>query len=77
MKFESSLSNFSQPYSFQIGEKEFFIQEIVDQWYGREHEFYKVRADDGNVYILRHSPVTNEWELEYFKKETCSATYIS
>jgi hypothetical protein len=26
---------------------------LMDQWYGPQDAFYKVRADDGNLYILR------------------------
>ncbi len=29
------------------------VEEIMDQWYGPQDVFYKVRADDGNLYILR------------------------
>jgi hypothetical protein len=29
-------------------------------------EFFKVRADDGNLYILRHHPLEGEWSLESF-----------
>ncbi|MFH1379402.1 MAG: hypothetical protein ABII23_03910 [bacterium] len=59
----------AKPYSFQIGEREFIIYEIIDQWYGTNRHFYKVRADDGNIYILKHSSMTDIWELEYFKRE--------
>jgi uncharacterized protein YbdZ (MbtH family) len=42
----------------------------VDQWHGPEHEFFKLRADDGNFYILRHhtSVPNGEWELVSFRK---------
>lgn len=77
MKFDTGMNGSGQPYSFQIGEKEFFIREIMDQWYGKEHQFYKVRADDGNIYVLKHSPITNQWELEFFKKDASHNNYIS
>lgn len=69
MDYLTNFDNSGKPYSFQIGEREFYIKEIMDQWLGQEHQFYKVRADDGNIYILKHSSTTNIWELEYFKKE--------
>ena len=39
---------------FQLGEREYLIEEVLDQWYGPDDNFFKVRADDGNLYILRH-----------------------
>ncbi len=32
------------------------VEEVLDQWYGPSDVFYKVRADDGNLYILRRKP---------------------
>jgi hypothetical protein len=59
-----------RPVRFQIGERDYMIKEIVDQWYGPDDTFFKVRADDGNLYILsrRTSPVEEDWRLEAFRK---------
>jgi hypothetical protein len=45
------------------------VEEVMDQWYGPEHVFFKVRADDGKVYILRcqKSLPEGEWELISFR----------
>ena len=29
------------------------VEAVLDQWYDAGSVFYKVRADDGNIYILR------------------------
>jgi hypothetical protein len=34
------------------------VEEVLDQWYGPQDAFYKVRADDGNLYILRRETST-------------------
>jgi hypothetical protein len=38
-----------------------------DQWYGPDATFFKVRADDGNQYILRKA-ADDEWTLEAFRE---------
>ena len=43
-----------RPVRFQLGDRDYVVEEMVDQWYGPGDIFYKVRADDGNLYILRH-----------------------
>jgi hypothetical protein len=44
------------------------VEELLDQWYGPDDVFYKVRADDGNLYILRHNEREDEWSLESFRR---------
>jgi hypothetical protein len=57
-----------RPVRFQLGDREYLVEEVVDQWYGPEATFFKVRADDGNLYILRHRGGQDEWSLESFRR---------
>jgi hypothetical protein len=57
-----------RPVRFQFGDHEYVVEEVVDQWYGPDAAFFKVRADDGNLYILRHQGVRDEWSLESFRR---------
>jgi hypothetical protein len=43
---------------------------VLDQWYDPESVFYKVRAGDGNLYILRQQTSTPDgaWELISFRQ---------
>src|SRR4029453_1347163 len=50
-----------RPMRFQLGDRSHFVEEVVDQWYGPDGEYFKVRADDANVYVLRHDNTTDEW----------------
>ena len=59
-----------RPIRFQLGDRTYQVDEVLDQWYGPEHAFFKVRADDGNLYILRHDERGGEWRLESFRKGT-------
>jgi hypothetical protein len=60
-----------RPVRFLVGDRSYDVEDVLDQWYGPEHLFFKVRADDGNVYILRHdtSAPDGEWELVSFRSE--------
>ena len=46
------------------------VEEVLDQWYGPQDVFYKVRADDGNLYILRQqtSEPDKLWDLVSFRR---------
>jgi hypothetical protein len=57
-----------RPLRFQMGAHEYIVEEVLDQWYGPDEMFYKIRAGDGNVYILRHDERSGEWRLESFRR---------
>ena len=59
-----------RPVRFRLGGHEYMVEEVLDQWYGPEDVFYKVRADDGNLYILRQqtSAPDQPWDLVSFRR---------
>jgi hypothetical protein len=59
-----------RPVHFRLEEHEYRVEEVLDQWYGLEDMFFKIRADDGNVYILRHQISVPErgWDLVSFRR---------
>ena len=60
-----------RPIRFWIGDQEYGVEEILDRWYGPDHEFFKLRASDGNLYILRHDPYCHgeeSWSLTSFRR---------
>ena len=58
-----------RPIRFQLGDREYFVEEVVDQWYGPDDTFFKVQASDGNPYVLRRRSSTPdvEWSLESYR----------
>jgi len=59
-----------RPRRFRLDEHEYTVEEVLDTWYGPEHVFFKIRADDGCLYILRHetSVPDEDWELVSFRE---------
>ena len=58
-----------RPVRFQLDGQDYVVEEVVDQWYGPDAQFFKVRAGDGNFYILCHRVAgdVDEWSLESFR----------
>lgn len=48
----------------------FEVEEILDQWYGPGYRCFKLRADDGNLYVLRHHEKEDQWTLDSFRRLT-------
>jgi len=57
-----------RPTSFVLGDHSYQVEEILDQWYGPDAIYFKVRANDRNVYILKYDSVAEEWSLESFRQ---------
>ncbi len=54
------------PRRLWLGDRAVEVVEILDRWLAPDHRYFKVRGDDGNVYILRHDPGTDRWEMTMF-----------
>jgi len=60
-----------RPLKFTLGNRKYPVKEVLDQWYGPNDIYFKLRAEDGDIYILRHHQEGNEdfWSLESFRSE--------
>jgi hypothetical protein len=63
----SGFKGAQRPLRFQLGTRWFAVVEVLDQWYDPDAIFFRVRAADGNLYILRHSEPADVWTLEAFR----------
>jgi len=52
-----------RPLYFLIDCNRLEVKEIVDRWYGEEHDYFKVLADDGRVYLLRWRRSEDRWHV--------------
>ena len=57
-----------RPVRFELDGRDYVVEELLDRWYGTDHDYFKVRADDENVYILSRHRSTAEWSLESFRR---------
>lgn len=58
----------SAPMKFKLGITSLAVREIIDRWPGDTYSYFKVRADDDAIYILRHDKLSDEWELTLFNR---------
>jgi len=53
---------------FRLNQRDYTDEEVLDRWYGPDAAFYKVRAHDSNVYILRQQTSDGSWHLAAFRQ---------
>lgn len=56
------------PQRFQLGEQVLDVKEIEDQWYSPSSQYFRVRASDGNIYVLKRDLELYSWSLDAFRR---------
>jgi hypothetical protein len=54
------------PRSFDWGGRWIDLVEMIDQWYGADYRYVKVKGSEGGIYILRFDEIRDEWALIMF-----------
>jgi hypothetical protein len=57
-----------RPLRFRLGERWIAVEEVVDRWYDPDAVYFRVRAEDAGMYILRHVDGSDVWTLEAFRR---------
>lgn len=50
-----------RPLYFVLEQKKLAVVNVLDRWYGVEHDYFKVLADDGKVYLIRWHRLLDLW----------------
>ena len=56
-----------EPLAFWLGERRLAVRAVVDRWFAPTQRWFKVDADDGNMYILRHDETSGDWEIAAYR----------
>lgn len=56
-----------RPLRFTLRGRVFEVELVEDQWYAPSAIYFRVRADDGNFYVLRHDEAQDFWTLDAFR----------
>jgi hypothetical protein len=55
------------PRTLIIGDRRVGVVEILDRWLAPDHRYFKLKGDDGHVYIVRYDNSSDEWDLTMFR----------
>jgi len=56
-----------RPQRFTLKGREFEVNEVDGQWYSPDAIYFRVLANDGNYYVLRHDEGQDSWTLDAFR----------
>jgi len=67
-----------RPLRFVLQGHDYAVTELDGQWYSPGATYFRVRANDGNFYVLRHDHGQDRWTLDGFRVGSGSAlNYIN
>ncbi len=61
------------PCAFHLKEREVIVVELLDQWFGSDYRYCKVRGNDDAIYILRVRESQADWHLAFFSTSRAQA----
>lgn len=56
-----------------MGQRCIAVVAVQDRWLAPDHRYFKLIGDDDGLYIVRHDPRLDQWQLTCFKKDPQSA----
>ena len=67
----------TEPRRLHIGRREVLVTEIIDRWLDPRHSYFKLRGDDGGIYLLRHDTIEDRWEMTLYDSGRREETRLS
>ena len=64
-----------RPLYFMVDQQKFQVTKILDRWFGQDHDYFKVLADDGQVYTLKWHRYLDVWFILNVNLWCCKPSY--
>lgn len=55
------------PSLFSLMNRSYQVKEVIDRWYGPGVVYFKLLANDGNIYLLKHDEQQDWWDLVFYQ----------
>jgi hypothetical protein len=62
----AGLRGMQMPRKIHFGQNQVEVVEVIDQWYGTDYRYIKVRGDDEGLYVLYVHDAHQDWKLVMF-----------
>lgn len=65
------------PRRLLIGDRRVEVIEVLDRWLAPTHRYFKLRGDDGGIYLLRQDTIEDRWEMTLYDSGRREETRLS
>ena len=56
-----------KPVAFQFCNRRYEVKKVVDRWYSEGAVYFKLEADDNNIYLLKYEEGQDSWDLVFYQ----------
>ena len=67
----------TEPRRLHIVGRAVTVMQIIDRWLDPRHRYFKLRGDDGSIYLIRHDTASDRWDLTLFDSGRHDAARLS
>lgn len=60
-----------------LGNRQIGVREVLDRWLDPDYRYFKLRAADDGVYVIRHDMESGRWDLVLFDSGALDETRLS
>ena len=53
-----------RPLRIIVDDRTLEVKKVIDRWYGPEHDYFKLLAEDAKTYLVKWDRRLDEWYLE-------------
>lgn len=64
-----------RPLYFVVDQQKYQVTKVLDRWCGQNHDYFKVLADDGQVYTLKWQRYLDVWFILNVNLWCCKPSY--
>jgi hypothetical protein len=57
-----------EPRAFWLGERRVVVLSVSDRWFAPRQRWFRVDADDGDTYVLRHDEDSGDWVIAAYRR---------
>ena len=55
------------PAAFSLMGRTYKVKEIIDTWHAKVAVYFKIKAEDDNIYLLKYDERQARWDLVFFQ----------
>jgi hypothetical protein len=68
VEFAADDRTVATPQRLHLGERVIAVVEVLDRWLGADYGYFKIRGDDGRLYIVRLDVPSGRWQLTLYDR---------
>tara|TARA_B100000676_G_scaffold62385_1_gene61767 strand:+ start:1610 stop:1921 length:312 start_codon:yes stop_codon:yes gene_type:complete len=67
VEYKTSSKLRGRPVAFILSNSRYKVEEIIDRWYGEGSRYFKIKANDDNIYLLKYDERKDCWEWVFYQ----------